>query len=101
MDPNKTEAQHQATIDRWRRKIAQNEDLGEAATRGLKSVLKKALKDEQTHKNLAIEFRDSIRGKGSPSKFRGDEAGFNLPGVEDEIITGREPRPWENDDDAY
>lgn len=86
----------QATIDRWRKRMEQDQELGEAAQKNMKKYIKAAMEDKDTHNNITKELLATT--KTNRSKFRGNESGFNIM-EEDEIVTGFEPVPWSDDVD--
>ncbi len=81
----------QATIAKWTRKKERMEDDDREARRDMKAAIKYAMKDEDTHRNIA---RELLRARQGGDTIKNQE-GF---GDDGEIITGyHEDRPWERD----
>lgn len=96
---NERDYEGDAVLDKWRRRIARTEEVSEAMTRSTRKNLAAALKENnENRRKLAAEFVEHLKGNKGRSKFQGGEAGFNLDGVEDELITGFEPLPWDRDE---
>ncbi len=92
-DDNVYSAESQATIDKWRRNKEHSEMVGEAITRKLKEVHAKALKNPETKKNLAREILGAYKHQGKTAEHK---EGYLQS--EEGIITGYEPKPWEDDE---
>ncbi len=81
-----------ATIAKWTRKKEKAEVDDREATKGMKEKLAEAMKDPDTHRNIAQELLDARRG-GTKVIHR---EGY---GDDDEVITGlyKDDRPWERE----
>ncbi len=86
-----SESDGRATIAKWTRKQERMEKEDKNASRDMKATIKEAMKDEETHRNIARELLNARRGGGGPKHHDGY-------GDDEEIITGyHEDRPWERD----
>ncbi len=84
-------ARDDATITKWTKKKEKAEMEDRDAVRGMKDKLAEAMRDPDTHRNIAQELLNARRG-GAKSQHR---EGF---GDDGEIITGwYEDRPWERE----
>jgi hypothetical protein len=76
---------------RIEREAGQAKDKDKAATDGMKDAIKSAMKDSDTHKNIANELLDARRGGSSIN----NRESF---GDDGEVITGNpEDSPWLRD----
>ena len=86
------------TLKKFERKLERMQIDDEAARKQMKGFIKEALVNDDTHRNMAAEMLEARRE--NKSKYRGDEAGFNLKGFDDgEVITGFGELPWNRDTD--
>lgn len=105
-DEEMLEGQAKAELSRWKRRQVDAEDAHEAAIRGMRKFLKGAIKEQGTHRNIATELRDYIRGirqgtistqGGFDGKYQDPDGVVSPEGIS--TVTGFGARPWENDDD--
>lgn len=87
-------AESMATINKWQRKKEHAEMVGEAVIKKLKEVHAKALKNPNTKKNLAREILHAYRNRGNAEPE--NISGFSEQ--RDGLITGYEPKPWEDNE---
>lgn len=104
------ENQHKTEVSRWRKNRLNAEDAHEAAVAGMRKFLKSALKQQDTHRNIATELRDYIRGVrtgkiptrgGFDGNYEDPDGVISPEGIR--TVTGYGAKPWldhEDDDDS-
>lgn len=95
-----TDPKGEMTLNKWQRKLERASETSEAMKKFTNKNLAETLKkNTRGRSRLAREFIEHLRGNRGKSQFQGNEEGYNLKGVEDEIITGFEPLPWDIEPD--
>ena len=92
------DAKGQAVINRWAREEERKKARAEASEENFKKTFADTLRQENVKKALAREAKDAVdnpqrRDAIFDQASEGTSRGYN----DHEVITGEEPRPWEND----
>ncbi len=98
------ESRHSAVLDKRQTELNRLEESTKAFSSALKSVFKKAVKDEDVRTRLHQETQNGKRGLGANPNM--DQIGRAVKsngggrfGDIDDVETGMEKRYWEVDDD--
>lgn len=92
------EAQGQTVINKWAREEERKKAKAEAAEQNFKKTFADTLRQENAKKALAREAKEAVDNPQRRDEIFVDASEGTSRGYNDrEIITGEEPRPWEND----
>lgn len=93
-------AQNQAVINRWEREMNRARAKAEASEENFQKTFADVLRSQNNKRALAREAKAAVdsgeRGNVDPTLTRVREGGGAMYGDDDEVITGEEPRPWED-----
>lgn len=92
------DAKNQALMNRWERKLERERARAAASERNFKKTFADMLKDPNNKKTIARQAKEVIEGGESNNPlFRQAVEGITVN--DGEVITGLEPRPWDDDYD--
>jgi hypothetical protein len=82
----------QMVIQREERRLERAKAKAEAYEKNMTDTIAAFLKDERNKKNIAQDAMHATKDSGRQDEMKRYSDGFRN---DDEVITGREPRPWE------
>lgn len=93
-------AQDSATIRKWEREMERGKARADASEANFTKTFADALKQETGKKALARAAREAVdqqeSGQSNPTLDKVKKGGGAMFGTDDEVVTGNEPRPWED-----
>jgi hypothetical protein len=95
------EARHEAVLRRWEREIERQRARAGASEENFKKTFADLMRQENIKRSIAMDAQNATRDPSRHAQTRDVEAlkdnFINRGYISDEVISGLEPLPWEND----